>query len=99
MQISIGPPWVGRTCARWMLDTFLPDRGDPVLPAYPAMPLPRELAAGEACQQAMDQAARARARAAQAQTDLVCVLDAMASFLRRHPSAKRAWERDGLPPL
>lgn len=38
-DIAVGPSWIGRRCARWMLDTFLPYRGRDISAAVPGSSL------------------------------------------------------------
>jgi hypothetical protein len=95
LDIAIGPAFIGRYGARWMLDAFLPERGryiSPAIPAFAALPdrsFPVEDAAHVELALARMRAARTAAR----RQDAIAALDA---YLHRNPDVMRAWQ-DGWP--
>ena len=95
LDISVGPSWIGRTIARWMLDCFLPEREryiSPAVPRYPMMPgAPAgqrfPVATSKEMQRLQWQLAMAREQDRHA---------ALNAYLHAHPDVMRLW-LDGWP--
>lgn len=103
--MRIGPSWIGRKTARWMLDCFCPDREgryiSAAVPRYPMMPgASFPIASARDVERARAQLEELRARNAFATSLADEVRRNMASaneYLHAHPEVMQAW-LDGHPP-
>lgn len=96
VDISVGPAWIGRTCARWMLDTFCRDRDgyiSPAIPRYPMLPEPGFPASSLTALREAERLARAAGAARGGRP-----YEELDAWLHAHPDVMRDWLARGLPP-